>query len=70
MFINFRMVQRALKSDEKGERMTALELYNQALTTLQAGIKFIKTTQMMNSSLTDLKQKMDKLVDYIVNIHH
>ena len=56
------MVQRALKSDEKGERMTALELYNQALTTLQSGLKFIKTTQMMNSALTDLKQKMDKLV--------
>ena len=54
------MVQRALKSDEKGERMSALELYNQALTTLQAGLKFIKSTQMMNSSLIDLKEKMNK----------
>ena len=54
------MVQRALKSDEKGEKMSALELYNQALTTLQAGLKFIKSTQMTNTALLEFKDKMTK----------
>lgn len=56
----FRIVNRALKEDEKGERMSALELYNKALNTVQTGLSVIQSNPQVNSAMHELKAKMEK----------
>jgi spartin len=55
-----RFVGKALKSDEKGDRMGALELYNKALNAIQSGLGAIKTSDHVTSSMKELKRKLDK----------
>ena len=55
-----RFVSRALKQDEKGERMSALELYNKALSTLQSGLAILQASSQLTSGLKELKAKMEK----------
>jgi spartin len=62
-----RFVGKALKSDEKGDRMGALELYNKALNAIQSGLGAIKTSDHVTSSMKELKRKLDKLKDQVKN---
>lgn len=57
-----RFVERALKSDEKNDRMTALDLYNKALNAVQSGLSIIQSSQQVTSTMRELKKKMEKYV--------
>lgn len=53
-------VNRALKSDEKKDTMTALELYNKALTSIKSGLSIIKSSPQISAGMRELKEKMEK----------
>lgn len=57
-----RLVGRALESDEKGDRLSALELYNKALNSVQTGLSIIQSSPEVTSALKEIKKKLGKYV--------
>ena len=40
--------------------MSALELYNKALNTVQSGLTLLQSSHQVNSAMKELKSKMEK----------
>lgn len=61
-----RMVGRALTSDEAGRSMEALELYNNALSTIRSGLAVLHSSvgalPAADAVLHELREKMEKYV--------
>jgi len=64
LVICYRVLARALGSDESGETMDALDLYNQALSTIRSGLAVLRSSvgaePEADSALHDIKAKMEK----------
>ncbi|XP_019857077.1 PREDICTED: spartin-like [Amphimedon queenslandica] len=56
-----KFVGKALESDEKGERLPALELYNKALKSAQSGLVIIQESREVTSAMKEIKKKLEKL---------
>ena len=61
---HYRNLAQALSSDESGETMDALDLYNQALSTIRSGLAVLRSSvgeePAADSALHDIKAKMEK----------